>query len=1232
VDLPKNLKITDQTFNGIIDVVFDRATNILNKPLHTYFTDHSIEHSKRIIRIVDKLLEGAPELYLGEKFTLICAILLHDIGMQYSKRSGEKLPLTFQALSKIRDCHHLHSKSMIKNSVNLSTRDPYYLGLNAKKEYVNSIATVAKYHRKLSIESLENTAIGDDTIRIQLLSALIRLGDCIDCDYRRVNLDILKIQNFLDKDVFYCYSHNYVQAITLDSLQVKIFFRLPTAYKNTSVATRIVDHIKKEVADQINEVYGILDKFNIRLHKDILINITYENTCKKLPPTALTYFNSLVTSSETNNKVCSTDSSLVVPSIQHITLEPPVNEVCSTDSSLVERGLELSRSYVKPRVSEALFDIKKVEDITVKHVNHWFDNKRADHNRWLDFFHPLLNVKKTMKGKSGNKHNIVDPHTLLEWIEKTLMFSSYNSPISVKGSMKSGKSVFLCYCYLYLFYQYAKKQFNFIPVYINVENYRKHTTVSDFVKNAKSAYDDFVKNVDKYADECNKPICFIIDGLSDHKHYGTDEVEQHIMNTIRNRRADNVDNGDKYIFVIDSSINDGAMERTCVRSEQNDAVEYIIYFNPIVKISKNSGEGGIETNKFIENYCSIFKTNNINPENIIKNFSSLNLPYIDLHFLTQFGQKLSQTCFTSTLSDLYRNYFMTIVSERYRKCAVRDAFLMHYLGEKCDPKYKYYSAFEHELDVDTFEIIKNEQMLVDYLVAEYYVTNIKKHCNSKGGCDYAVLNRVFWRSISAFIIDIIRNDGLAQTIASHAESLYNRLDNMGKSCLTCILGRTSLQPNRLQEILGKQQKVLSSSNVNATDIFSLVAERSIAISEINMSNRRDFSRSNAYLVELLKNSKKREINRSFNRFFYDDIPIDDFMNNDARDEIKRGFDFYHTFHILASKIEKVFIKDGNVYPLLSVDLFTLCNLVQVRLQKQINMNNDELSELYFFNPKYPYKRTVVNRLILFLDTYLNSVFKHENTELVQQYFILIKNMLEKYNEQLKTSDDGKALKAFNPISVLNDIELLFTVERICWKINDYGGDSVSKQVLDSLPKTASPIETMAQHVFSTYMIGLFFLPKNLDYVESVSDDEKKKYSKQKVLNLIMIHELGRIKVGDKPPHYEAITQFLEDENTFNKALFLHGTYENMADVIDIYGLWDSWYIDNCYDINVRIAKDLDKIQMLLKYCTLTLSHQLSSFSDKRKQNIKKEIDNIKTSIGIKILNVLVLNNFDVYKL
>ena len=302
-----NLELTNPVNRGFIEVVYNQVYELFKTPLLFHYTDHSVQHSLRVEECISKLLEGLNwELSEDEKIILLSAILLHDIGMQttkYTPNYDPEKPRDFFLLESIRENHHEYSYKLILESVAFSQGDKYYLGLEAKRDLVDFIATVAKHHRKCDIDLLTEPINAGRLVRVKLLSALLRLGDCLDLDYRRVNIENLLVAGIPVKSQLFWYCHHYVQGIDILSQKIIVYFRFPESYQPDSGYQQVViDYIKKEIIEQMDEVYNILDNYGIRLHKNIEIHIDYSPTLRGMDNSLEDYIKllSMKTSSKHN--------------------------------------------------------------------------------------------------------------------------------------------------------------------------------------------------------------------------------------------------------------------------------------------------------------------------------------------------------------------------------------------------------------------------------------------------------------------------------------------------------------------------------------------------------------------------------------------------------------------------------------------------------------------------------------------------------------------------------------------------------------------------------------------------------------------------------------------------------------------------------------------------------------------------------------------------------------------
>lgn len=287
-EIPQNLDPGEE-FKVALGSVYTSAEKLLQSPKHFHYTDHSIEHSKRILEIISLLLESKRilennktiELNNEERYVLVAAVLLHDIGMQDTPYS-ENFP-DENDLEEIRKNHHKYSERLIVDSIKDGSYD---LGLKGKREFVQDIAKVAAYHREFDLTTLKDDLVGNEIIRLKLLGSLIRLGDCLDLNYKRVrNIETLKINRIPVASEFFWFCHYYVRGMKIEKGKITIHFCFPNEYKErNSLLQKIICSLVDEVVKpQITEVYNILYDYGIVLCNDILIIKDFQTTVMCLP-------------------------------------------------------------------------------------------------------------------------------------------------------------------------------------------------------------------------------------------------------------------------------------------------------------------------------------------------------------------------------------------------------------------------------------------------------------------------------------------------------------------------------------------------------------------------------------------------------------------------------------------------------------------------------------------------------------------------------------------------------------------------------------------------------------------------------------------------------------------------------------------------------------------------------------------------------------------------------------
>lgn len=260
-----------------IERVHHKAEAIWKKPLLRQYTDHTVDHSLRVIVILDKLCDLLAEpLTNDEAYILLCSAFLHDIGMQQEKffktdvvnelYTEEEIAQARQDDSKrddlIRECHHLISEERIK----------YELGANClQRDFIEEVALVSKGHTKEDLTAYGERPKAGGTIRLCLLASLLRLADELDLDYRRVNLDELD-QTIISVDSkAHWWKCHYVESVDVcEDGRIQLTFCFSEADDDT------VSHI---VAS------AVLGKLMQRLHQDGLQDLLWPYLQVKLDET-----------------------------------------------------------------------------------------------------------------------------------------------------------------------------------------------------------------------------------------------------------------------------------------------------------------------------------------------------------------------------------------------------------------------------------------------------------------------------------------------------------------------------------------------------------------------------------------------------------------------------------------------------------------------------------------------------------------------------------------------------------------------------------------------------------------------------------------------------------------------------------------------------------------------------------------------------------------------------------
>lgn len=259
------------------------------------YTDHGVEHSKRVADYISDLLQvgKAAEFTEREIYLLLAGVYLHDIGMQCDideypeiKKKAEDLGAKFneEAIVKTANGYSLDGQKEIrKNHHYLSAAWIDYLYQGNGSELFRFIKTVpnilvadlidvCKFHSKLQINDCSVRFKGDPKSRKKLVTSLLRFADELDINSERVNIETVKVYSIDSENSVYWWLHNCTQInflgnkvrleINLNPEDFRIYGpflreKLITGFqsKNQPILNVLIDH---NIPITIDETSGVM--------------------------------------------------------------------------------------------------------------------------------------------------------------------------------------------------------------------------------------------------------------------------------------------------------------------------------------------------------------------------------------------------------------------------------------------------------------------------------------------------------------------------------------------------------------------------------------------------------------------------------------------------------------------------------------------------------------------------------------------------------------------------------------------------------------------------------------------------------------------------------------------------------------------------------------------------------------------------------------------------------------
>ena len=890
--------------------------------------------------------------------------------------------------------------------------------------------------------------------------------------------------------------------------------------------------------------------------------------------------------------------------------------------------LKLCAPYIKKRAIEVVTGEDIIRYKQFLPALRKFITAKENAERWAalnELTKMITTIKKpsVQSGQSvsseGNLGSFAQLHDLITRSDKF-------TPYLIKGQMKLGKSSIMSLFFFYALYQFHTGRTDHICFYINIdETVRLPGGDGSSDAGMEKTLGNYIARAKQICRDIDKTAVFLVDGLSDSNLFG-DPIEAKVRRLFNRFKASWRDDGSKMcktIYIIDESPL-GNTEKNHYFS--NESVDYLVYFNKVD--AKNVLKELTRGEDLLRNYAVMMGFDEKQLQRAKDRLEKYRLPQIDFNFISTFQDQLFGVGRKVAINHLYEELFQSI-PDRDGEQAIKNA---HRIINDQHVEYKTYSGI---LDVETFSLITSQYNLLMYCAAKNYVGALKEF---SPGDDTACFDLPFDKIMAEFALGEIEDQNLAGLFVDKIIEAFDYVSDKGKSTMAFLTGKIAdiasaktidlAAKKKAADFIDKQIRLtrekIGAMTAADTRFDRIAVLRSLYISRI-IVNEGDDKCVWDYIRLMFADDDLSMINRTFNRFYYGDIRMKDFIRYDTPG---KGFDFYCTFHWLSNRLQS-YCDTKRRYPLLEVDLFLICNLFQVRTENvYIDDHREVISFLYNLRHikgvKY-YLGTVIG----WIDIYLNVEAENQNgidKEAFCRYLKLIKDLFTRFIGHIE--DASRSIKRDNiPIpgfSYINEMVSeslgIFDVNKRGWLLRQSRGSITDDDIITC--DRYESLESAGEHIYATYLLGLVFLPDKLRQEEK----DWESYDKQKVLNTILIHDIGEARGGDYPSHYVNKNEKMEIEDAFNTSFFLLGTFSGADSLYDYYRLWKNWYDGDNADINAKIAKDLNKIQMLYKLGRLLCEGRLRDMDPERIADLKRETEHVYTPVGKSVLRRAVLEN------
>ncbi len=869
----------------------------------------------------------------------------------------------------------------------------------------------------------------------------------------------------------------------------------------------------------------------------------------------------------------------------------------------------------KPYLKEYAFDLLAKSKTVPAQWDRVMEIMQAAHDGGT--IRELSNLFTSFSDLRQGKHTIeYDPSVTLFDQFVSLITSSPLQAVSIKGRPGVGKSTFLTTEYLYMLWLFSSGKTRYIPFYFNFDSIAAELTddmaavndVTTYITHCTDRFDAFLSGCRKLSETYRLPLCLFIDGLEKSKILAPgNTLEKQIYQLVETKLHHHED---KYVMAF--STHDSYNFEDSF--EQINRFEYVLFMNRVRILPYKTKEP--KQDLFLSSYLAL--TGKPTDDTVISALKTVLVkfrrPSIDLFFLHHCDKHIFSIKEDEEIWDVLKAHLddLDLISLdlfKLQRDSIQQAVGLLFSQRKCYAEIVSTEGLK-DLKITDFLTILNAPIITNYLIAKHFVQELVTYSNISNGKipEDSILYSFMPHELSVLIRLIL-------DWSSSADNTLARFINHHKDDLNGYLYSTiSYLCGHLRK--GDNDNLLSSlppPDRTRNTFFTFCHRRSYDLAAAVHSGKK--FPTETILLEFIDNESYRKFNRSYQLHYYQDASINSIRNQSEWNPDKPpqiGFDFRYSFLMLLSKLEPALLC-AKPYPLMQLDLFTLCDLVYSRLQ-YVSPNG------LFYSAKYNTRddsecEAILARMVALLDKY-NTLYgrKKSANSRIGAYFSLMHSRFETIKKSV-TGNKGKQVDIpyVSPCYDFAQVLQLPTLARVGWNIDVLGEIKLENQPNYTADDAPPIMESLMQHVMESVYIAQLFLPEDLP---------EEDFQKSEVISLLLFSELGKTYNGDYSPNYSNYSKRKSMEETDLAHMSILGALDGYATQPTFIKPVSS---DTAININMRICWEIKMIQREFKY--YTLYHKLG-FTDERRAEFEADFEEPTTNICKSIRDQLVLKNPD----